>query len=65
MPLIELPTGHPKEKELEAISIVLDSTPTICDRVLQELNKGKIVKRRTGACGGTVTRGTGEQEKSL
>jgi thiamine biosynthesis lipoprotein ApbE len=30
MPLIDPPTGHPKEKELEAISIVLDSTPTIC-----------------------------------
>ena len=54
MPLIDLPTGHPKEKELEAISIVLDSTPTICDHVLQDLNKGKIIKRRTGARGMTA-----------
>jgi IS5 family transposase len=54
MPLIDPPTGHPKEKELEAISIVLDSTPTICDHVLQDLNKGKIIKRRTGARGMTA-----------
>jgi IS5 family transposase len=54
MPLIDPPTGHPKEKELEAISIVLDSTPTICDYVLQDLNKGKIIKRRTGARGMTA-----------
>ena len=54
MPLIDPPTGHPKEKELEAISIVLDSTPTICDHVLQDLNKGRIIKRRTGARGMTA-----------
>jgi IS5 family transposase len=54
MPLIDPPTGHPKEKELEAISTVLDSTPTICDHVLQDLNKGKIIKRRTGARGMTA-----------
>ena len=54
MPLIDPPTGHPREKELEAISIVLDSTPTICDHVLQDLNKGKILKSRTGARGMTA-----------
>jgi IS5 family transposase len=54
MPLINPPTGHAKEKELEAISIVLDHTPTICDYVLQDLNKGKIIKRRTGARGMTA-----------
>jgi IS5 family transposase len=54
MPLIDPPTGHPKEKELEAISTVLDNTPTICDHVLQDLNKGKIIKRRTGARGMTA-----------
>jgi IS5 family transposase len=54
MPLIDPPTGHPKERELEAISIVLDSTPTICDHVLQDLNRGKIIKRRTGARGMTA-----------
>jgi len=54
MPLIEPPTGHPKEKELEVISVVLDSTPIICERVLQDLNKGKIFKGRTGARGMTA-----------
>jgi IS5 family transposase len=54
MPLIDPPTGHPREKELEAISIVLDSTPTICEHVLQDLNKGKILKSRTGARGMTA-----------
>jgi hypothetical protein len=51
MPLIDPPTGHPKEKELEVISTIIDSTPTICDYVLQDLNKGKIFKRQTGAQG--------------
>jgi transposase, IS5 family len=54
MPLIDPPTGHPKEKELEVINIMLDSIPTICDHVLQDLNKGKIIKRRTGAHGMTA-----------
>lgn len=54
MPLIDPPTGHPREKELEVISSVLDCTPTICDHVLQDLNKGKILKKRTGARGMTA-----------
>jgi IS5 family transposase len=33
---------------------VLDRTPTICDHVLQDLIKGKIIKRRTGARGMTA-----------
>jgi len=57
MPLIDPPTGHPKEKELDVISSVLDSTPTICDHVLQDLNKGKIFKRKTGAHGMTAEQG--------
>jgi IS5 family transposase len=32
----------------------LIDTPTICDHVLQDLNKGKIIKRRTGARGMTA-----------
>ena len=51
MPLLEPISGHPQDKELEAISNIIDSTPTICERVLQELNRGKIFKRRTGARG--------------
>ena len=51
LPLIMPATGHQKEKELEAISTIINNTPTICDYVLQDLNKGKIFKRRTGASG--------------
>lgn len=54
MPLIDPPTGHPKEKELEAISAILARTSTICEYVLQDLNKGKIFKRQTGARGMTA-----------
>jgi hypothetical protein len=50
MPLIDLPTGHPKEIELEMISKILYGTPTIYDHVLQDLNGGlKAERHRTGA----------------
>jgi len=51
MPLMEPASNHPQEKELEVISKIIDATPTICGCVLQDLNKGKIFKRRTGARG--------------
>ena len=51
MPLIEPASGHPQEMELESISLLIDSTPTICDYVLQDLNEGKVRKRNTGAEG--------------
>ena len=51
MPLMEPASSHPQEKELEAISAIIDNTPTICGYVLQDLNKGRIIKRRTGARG--------------
>ncbi|WP_319524350.1 transposase [uncultured Desulfosarcina sp.] len=52
MPLISLPTGHPREVELEMISKILDKTPNIYDHVLQDLNGGlKIERQRTGANG--------------
>jgi IS5 family transposase len=51
MPLIEPASSHPREKELEVISTIINDTPTICEYVLQDLNKGKIFKRRTGARG--------------
>jgi IS5 family transposase len=54
MPLIEPATGHPQEMELEVISLLIDNTPTICEYVLQDLNEGKVVKRRTGAQGMSV-----------
>ncbi len=51
LPLME-PTGdHPQEKELDAISNIIDSTSNICDYVLQDLNKGKLIKSRKGARG--------------
>ena len=51
MPLIEPASAHTQEIELEVISMIIDSTPTICDYVLQDLNQGKIIKRQTGANG--------------
>lgn len=51
MPLIEPASGHPQEMELEIISLLIDSTPTMCDYVLQDLNEGKVRKRNTGAEG--------------
>jgi len=54
MPLMEPENNHckhPQQKELEAISRIIDNTPTICDYVLQDLNRGKTFHRRTGAQG--------------
>jgi IS5 family transposase len=51
MPLMEPASSHPQQRELEAISTIIDNTPTICGYVLQDLNKGRIIKRRTGARG--------------
>ena len=51
MPLMEPASSHPQQRKLEAISNIIDNTPTISDYVLQDLNKGRIIKRRTGAHG--------------
>ena len=51
MPLMEPVSSHPQERELEAISNIIDNTPSISEHVLQDLNKGRIIKRRTGARG--------------
>jgi IS5 family transposase len=51
MPLIEPVSSHPQERELEAISNIIDNTATISEYVLQDLNRGRIIKRRTGARG--------------
>jgi len=40
---------HPQSKELEAISAIIDAMTTICEKVLQDLNRGKAQSRRTGA----------------
>ena len=54
MPLLEPVSSHPQERELEAISNIIDNTPTISEYVLQDLNRGRIIKRRTGARGMTA-----------
>lgn len=51
LPLMESGSSHPQQRELDAISTIIDNTPNICGYVLQDLNKGKIIKRRTGAHG--------------
>ncbi len=51
MPLIEPASGHPQDRELEIISLMIDNTPTICDYVLQDLNERKGKKRNAGAEG--------------
>jgi IS5 family transposase len=44
-------TDHEQCKELEVISSIIDANPTICELVLQDLNKGKIIAYRQGANG--------------
>ena len=51
MSLMEPVSSHPQERELEAISNIIDNTPTISEHVLQDLNRRRIIKRRTGARG--------------
>jgi len=41
----------PQSQELETISAILDGQPNIYDKVLQDLNRGKVLKRRCGANG--------------
>jgi IS5 family transposase len=51
MPLMPQITDHRQSKELEVISTIIDANPIICDRVLQDLNRGKNVAHRQGANG--------------
>jgi transposase, IS5 family len=51
MPLMAHIMNHPQSQELEAISAIIDATSTICENVLQDLNKGKTQPRQTGAKG--------------
>ncbi len=45
---------HPQAYELEAISRVINEKPTICDRVMQELSKGRPATGKSGASGMTA-----------
>jgi len=51
LPLIESTADHPKAKEFEKISEVLDSQHSICELALQDCDHGKI---SVGANGMTV-----------
>ena len=42
---------HAQSKELEVISNIIDGNPTICERILQDLNRGKLIAYRKGAGG--------------
>ena len=42
---------HAQSRELEVISGIIDATPTICEHILQDLNRGKSVTQRAGAKG--------------
>jgi len=42
---------HSRCQELEMISRIIDANPTICDHILQDLNKGKAMAQRAGAKG--------------
>lgn len=51
MPLMAHITDHSQAQELEMISDIIDTNPTICSYVLQDLNKGKVEAQRSGAKG--------------
>lgn len=42
---------HPQSQELEMISKIIGQNTTICQHILQDLNKGKVEPKRTGANG--------------
>lgn len=51
MPLMAHIQDHIQSQELVMISNIINSNPTISRHILQDLNKGKAVSRRTGAKG--------------
>ena len=51
MPLMPHIKEHNQSKELQAISNIIDANPIICEQILQDLNKGKLVAYRKGANG--------------
>ena len=54
MPLMPPKIDHPQANELEAISQIIDSKPTICDYVMQDLCKGRPSTGHSGANGMTA-----------
>jgi hypothetical protein len=51
MPLMAHILDHPQSQELEVISSIIDANATICQHILQDLNKGKSASQRAGAKG--------------
>lgn len=51
MPLMNPVTDHAQSQELKIISEVIDENPTICDLVLQDLQKGRGTTDKKGANG--------------
>jgi len=51
MPLMAHIVDHPQGRELEVISAIIDANPTICEHILQDLNRGKSESQRAGAKG--------------
>jgi IS5 family transposase len=54
MPLMNSKIDHPRADELEAMSLILDSNPTICDLVMQDLCKSQPDSDTSGANGMTA-----------
>ena len=54
MPLMDSKIDHPRADELEAISLIIDNNPTICDHVMQDLCKAKPDSVPRGANGMTA-----------
>ena len=51
MPLMNPVTDHAQSQELKIISEIIDENPTICDLVLQDLQKGRGTTHKKGANG--------------
>lgn len=51
MPLMTHIKEHPQNKELETISAIIDSNPTIIEMILQDLTRGKSPTQNAGAKG--------------
>ena len=49
MPLLPAEVNHPQAIEMEVISRIIDSKPTICERVLQDLQRHGKPRHRCGA----------------
>jgi len=51
MPLMPHIKEHNLSKELQVISNIIDANPIICEQVLQDLNRGRLIAYRKGANG--------------